>query len=204
MTGGDTSGKVGRPRRAAQKRVVHPNPLLADENFKRSVSLYLGPYGNRMIGTAKNASARVEAMARRFEFIREQTLPDAFSISEWAVLMVALKEGRALIEFSSYVAVLDLAAEYGVAQISDAYGADPLHLADKLLKLGGVMQIMVCDMAERYWALETIDSHENRLVALHLTSRENAISWRKSRSRNRKRSSGQDSQIDRANEKTLA
>lgn len=180
---GGASGKARRPRKTAKKRVVHPNPILADQNFKRTVSLYLGPYGNRVVGTAKNASLRMEAMARRFEFIREQVVPHSFTIPEWSVLVVALRDGQALIEFNSYVAVLDLASQYGVSQIIDAYGADPLQVADKLVKLGSVMQIMVCDMVERYWDLSEIDSHEMRLVALHLVSREEAARWRASRPR---------------------
>lgn len=138
-------------------------------------SVSLGYWAEQVL-SPDNVSASLEAMARRHHQFMLAATPRDWSIGDWAVLALALKEGAGQADYDAWRPVLGWSHAYREwCQLM--YQVDPVEVARKLQEAGELANIAVCARVDRYWAVKGTPSHAERLEAIGLASRADVESW---------------------------
>lgn len=138
--------------------------------------LYIGASAAALFRDGGNASGRLENVARRFEQMVELATPKELSIAEWAVVVMALRDGAGLADMDSWNNLLAWAHVYE-ARTREIYGVDAIDVARKLQELGPIACVAAVDIAERYWAIGEEIGHGERLERLGLAKRAEVVAW---------------------------
>lgn len=148
-----------------------------------SLTLSMGPWSDKLLKTAPNASAYFEVICRRYEQFMLAGTPGNWSLGQWAVAVLALKDdGAGLTEFDSYQNVMGWANYYrGHAQ--EMYGVDPAEVARDLADRGPGACIAVCEVVDRYWRYRGKATHAERMEAMGLATRKDVLAWNRGQKR---------------------
>lgn len=144
---------------------------------KQKRSLYMGHWADRMLAPAENASAALETICRRFYQFTLGATPKDYSPSEWAVLVLALRDGAGHAEFDAWRVALGWAHAYR-GYVEEVYGVDAVEVARKLKEAGEVTNIAVCQAVDNYWQIQGKPGHAERLEAMGLVTSKEVRDWR--------------------------
>lgn len=148
---------------------------------KRPVkTLYLGHYGGLALQGWPNASARFEHMARRFDQMTRAAIPADWTLAEWAVVVLGLREGAGIADHEAWSVLLGWAHVSGEA-MEAVYGVDAVEVARKLRDAGAASNVAVMDLVDRYWAMPEAMDFADRMEKLALASRADAAAWRRAK-----------------------
>lgn len=161
-------------------------PVPAARRYPRA-AIYMGPVTERLSRQARagnrNVSGRIEAICRRFEYLRAVALRDAASRwtpEDWVLFVQALQQGAGQMEYEAWKHVLYFA--HAVAgQFEAVYGVNPSDVATRLRDAGDAVNIAVVDSVERYWQMSEATGHAEKLRALGLADAAAVKKWDGSR-----------------------
>lgn len=140
-------------------------------------TLYFGEWAEKVIGRATNPSGTMERLCRRHALLLMYATPiGRYTVGEWAVLVMALKEGVGLMEFEAWRTVAGWAHLYR-EDVIERYGVDPVEVARKLRAGGVVENIVVCELVDSYWAIRSRVGHTERLEGLGLITEDEGRAW---------------------------
>lgn len=161
----DTSGKTAGASAGAGAGKVYPRR-----------TIYVGVMLTRQIEGSKNASARLENMSRRLSLLTSLAAPK-LTIGEWAVVVLSLVGGVGIDDLHAAGRVLAWSHAYGDG-VQETYGVDAVELARRLMEQGGLVNVAIAEVAERYWQYGSEMDHAERLELMRLVDREEVRAWK--------------------------
>lgn len=159
-----------------------PRAAPGGRDSSRKKSLYLGPCASQALSAAPNASARLERMARRFEQQIRALVPQSWSMGDWAVVTLALRDWDGVTDTEVWRNVMGWGHIYH-SQVQAIYELDPVEIAERLAAAGPAANAAVMEIADRYWEMPEALTHAERMERLGLASRLEIQVWERAQRR---------------------